>query len=141
MSSEDEDMDCDGTDAPDAKSSHSLPVMSQIKYNRVYQQFQTWNKSNGWCPISEDLMLKYFKYLSVKSKPSSMFAIYSMLKSTFRANDDIEIGTYARLLEYLKEKNAGYKPVRSKLFTEDEIERFINEAPDDRWLDVKVKMK
>lgn len=134
-SSDDEDLEYD---IPDAKTNYVLPVGSQLQYNRAYQQFQSWNKSNGWSPISEDTFLKYFQELAKRSKPSSLFANYSMLKATFRTNDDIDIGKYSKLLEFLKEKNSGYKPLRSKVFTDEEIEKFINEAPDDRWLDVKV---
>ncbi len=132
-------------DTPDVSDvsvkSNVLPPMTQLKYNQSYQQFQKWNKSNGWSPISEDVLMKYFADLAVKSKPSTLFANYSMLKTTFRVNDDIDIGKFSKLLEYLKEKNHGYKPVRSKAFTEDEIEKFVNDAPDDRWLDVKVRTK
>lgn len=137
MSSDDEDMECDTQDSF-VKPNTVLPVVSQSKYNRVYQLFQKWNKSQGWCTVTENLLIKYFEELATKCKPTSLFAIYSMLKATLRINDDINIGTYNKLLDFLKDKNAGYQPVRAKVFTEEEIEKFINEAPDDRWLDVKV---
>lgn len=108
------------------------------KYKQTYLQFQKWNEASGNRPTSENVLLEYFTDLSTRSKPTTLFAIYSMLKYTFRSNDDVDIGSYSRVLEYLKEKNVGYKPLKAKLFTDEDIDRFVNEAPDDRWLDVKV---
>lgn len=138
MSSEDEDMDAEASDTFNKTTYQALPPVSQVKYQTAYQVFQKWNKSNGWCAISEDLLMKYFVELNAKSKPSTLFAIFSMLKATFRINDDIDIAVYSKLIEYIKGRNASYKPAKAKIFTDEEIERFVNEAPDDRWLDVKV---
>ncbi|KAG4068899.1 hypothetical protein HA402_005047 [Bradysia odoriphaga] len=139
MSSEDEDsMDVDVPHALNKTNNHSLPANSQAKYNLTYQIFQKWNKSNGWTAISEELLIKYFTELETKNKPPTLVAIFSMLKATFRINDNIDIGGYSKLLEFLKQKNAGYKPSTTLLFTDDEIEKFLNEASDDLWLDVKV---
>ncbi len=63
---------------------------------------------------------------------------YSMLKTTLRINDNLDISKFTTLLAFLKKKNAGFKPLKTTLFTEEQIEKFINDAPDDRWLDVKV---
>ncbi|XP_037024950.1 uncharacterized protein LOC119066533 isoform X1 [Bradysia coprophila] len=138
MSSDDEDMDAEAADSFNKTTYQALPPVSQAKYQNAYQVFQKWNKSNGWCAISEDLLMKYFVELNAKSKPSTLFAIFSMLKATFRINDDIDIAKYSKLIEYIKGRNASYKPAKAKIFTDEEIERFVNEAPDDRWLDVKV---
>ncbi|XP_037024953.1 uncharacterized protein LOC119066533 isoform X3 [Bradysia coprophila] len=137
MSSEDEDMECD---APTSfvKTNPGPMNNTLAKYNQTYLQFRKWNDSNGMRAISENVLLEYFEDVSTRSKPTTLFAVYSMLKSTFRSKENVDIGSYSRLLEFLKVKNVGYKPVKAKAFTDDEIERFVNEAPDDRWLDVKA---
>lgn len=138
MSSEDEDMDGEAAESFNKTTYQALPPVSQTKYQTAYQHFQKWNKSNGWCAVSEDLLLKYFVELNAKSKPTTLFAIFSMLKATFRINDDIDIASYSKLIEYVKGRNASYVPAKAKIFSDEEIERFLNNAPDDRWLDVKV---
>lgn len=139
-SNDDEDIEYDQP-KPFAKSGPGPLRHTLAKYNSTYQQFIKWKTSTGNHTISEDVLLEYFTDLATRSKPTTLFAIYSMLKSTFRSNEGIDISNYSRLLEYLKEKNAGYRPIKAKAFTDDEIERFVSEAPDDRWLDVKVNCR
>lgn len=62
-----------------------------------------------------------------------------MLKSTLKIYDAIDIGTYPQLIGFLKCKAEGYKPVKTKIFSENEIYEFMNNAPDELWLDVKVR--
>lgn len=151
MSSEDEDLDYQGY-RPDSfeevfKASNTtppqfLPPVSKTRYNKIYDHFQKWNKEHslGARPISQTVVMDYFADLSEKSKPSTLWAYYSMLKATLRCNDDIDITTWSKLTDFLKRKNVGYKPFKSKVFTEDEVNKFINEAPDEYWLDVKVSL-
>lgn len=61
-----------------------------------------------------------------------------MIKATFRTNDNIDITSWSQLLDFLKRKNVGYKPVKATCFTESQLETFMNEAPETEWLDVKV---
>lgn len=143
MSSEDDD---DMDYCPDYTSKgmdravnvNSIPALSKHKYEKAYEDFQKWNKSNGEKPVTQNVLMKYFTEMGEKSKPSTLGAYYSMLKATLRLNDNIDITPWTKILDYLKRKNAGYKPVRATCFTENELETFLNEAPDDQWLDVKV---
>lgn len=148
MSSEDEDMESEYClDTPEDAvfkeaflNPPDLPLLSMKRYNTTYDLFQKWNKVNGATPVTEDVLMKYFSELAEKSQPSTLWGIYSMLKATLRLKDEIDISSYSKLIEYLKEKRAGYKPVTTKMFTEKEIEKFINEASDVHWLDVKVSI-
>lgn len=147
MYSEDEDMDGefqpDPTDAVNksdnsAATVQDLPYNSKDKYNRAYDHFQKWRKSNGVTTVSQNVLMDYFTDLAEKSKPSTLMVFHSMLKATLRSNDNIDISSYSKLYDFLKRKHVGYKPDKSKLFTDEDIERFITEAPDEDWLDVKV---
>ncbi|KAG4068834.1 hypothetical protein HA402_004982 [Bradysia odoriphaga] len=139
MFSEDEDMEYD-IPLIKAGSSNAEAVAPKAnpKYSKVYEDFQKWNETNGATPVTESVLMKYFTELAEKSKPSTLFVYHSMLKSALRINDNIDISTYSTLINFLKGKNAGYKPVKATVFTEEEIDKFINEAPDEQWLDVKV---
>lgn len=142
MSSEDEDMEYDTPLTQikaDSLSLEGVPSKSSEKYGKVYDDFQKWNEINGATPVTESVMMKYFLELADKSKPTTLWVYHSMLKSTLRINDNIDISSYAALIKFLKEKNAGYKPVRATTFTEELMDKFMNKAPDEQWLDVKVQ--
>lgn len=142
VSSEDDDtkhimdiQELDGT-----SSSQVLSPRTVNRYNNAYDDFQQWNKLHGATPISEDVLLKYFSKLAEKGKPSTMVSYYSMLKTTLRSKDNIDISTWTELNVFIKKQYEDYKPVKSTFFTKEEIEKFLNEAPDE-WLDVKVNEK
>lgn len=144
--SEDDDDDItDSTYNPDAAEdvnrSVQLPSVSKVKYNKAYQHFQKWKKTKRANSLTPKVLLDYFTELAVRSKPSTLWVTYSMLKATLKFNDDVDIGTYTRVLEFLKEQNVGYKPTKVPVFTDEQIEKFINEAPDEQWLDVKVRRR
>ncbi|XP_037048476.1 uncharacterized protein LOC119082925 [Bradysia coprophila] len=73
-----------------------------------------------------------------KYKPTSLWAFHSMLKSTLRAYDNVDIGKFCQVTAFLKTKSSGYKVVKAKVFAESYILKFIDEAEDLTWLDVKV---
>lgn len=143
MSSEDEEM---GYDSPDeenlsASTTVALPAISKSKYDKVYDDFQKWHKKLGAkSPISEDLLMTYFTELADRSKPTTLWTYHSMLKATLKFNDDIDIGMYTTLVDFIRKTGAGYKP-NKKNFTEADIEKFINEASDEKYLHVKVQQQ
>lgn len=141
MSSDDDDMDYLTDEATKSASAHdkpAIPQLSKAKYNYVYETFHKWNKKKGAKTITEDVMIKFFTEFSEKYKPNTLWAYYSMIKSTLRLKDNFDISPYSKLLEFLKGKSAEHKPIKAKVFTEVEIEKFLNEAPDEQWLDLKV---
>lgn len=73
-----------------------------------------------------------------RKKPSSLWAQYSMLKSTLKIYDRVDIEKYATLTAMLKQNSHGYEPKQAKTFTDSEAQQFLDNAPDDMWLDVKV---
>lgn len=115
-----------------------IPAKSFKRYTMIYNQFQKWKASSDTTSNAEAVLMAYFEELAKTKKPPSLYSCYSMLKTTMKINDNIDIALYHTLSTYLREKAAGYKSTKAKIFTKDEIERFINEAPDELWLDVKV---
>ena len=61
-----------------------------------------------------------------------------MLKSTFQINQGIDISKYSKLIMFIKRCGENYQPTKSKIFTKEEIYKFIIEAPDDTFLMLKV---
>jgi hypothetical protein len=117
-----------------------LPEKSKQIYMKIYQNFKDWQNGHGVKKITSNLLLAYFQQISdeKKYKPTSMWAFYSMLKATLRVHEDLDIGEYFQVKAFLKKKSSGYKSVRAEVFTEEQVRKFIMEADDSRWLDVKV---
>lgn len=122
-----------------------LPLKSKDRYNKVYENYQKWKESSKVNSNSERVLLAYFSGMAnaknVKNentKSSTLWARYSMLKSTMKIFDHIDISTYPTLLAFLNRKGDGYEPKKAYIFTENEIQKFLDSAPDTEWLDVKV---
>lgn len=82
--------------------------------------------------------MAYFAELADKIKPSSLWTHYSMLRSTLSVHHCIDITSYMKLRALLKRKSDGYKPKKSKVLTSQEINQFLEVAPDDKFLFIKV---
>lgn len=63
-----------------------------------------------------------------------------MLKATVQAYNDINIGTYKKVIAYLKKKNVGHKAKKAKTLTADDVAQFCNAAMDDPHLTTKVNI-
>lgn len=74
----------------------------------------------------------------MSKKPSTLWATYSMLKSKVKVCVDVDILKYHSLSGFLKQKSKEYSPKKASIFTETEMQRFLDYAPDVAWLDVKV---
>lgn len=118
-----------------------IPEKSSLRYNNAYNEFMEWNKAKKGDGVSETVLLAYFFNMSTLKKPTSLWAYYSMLKSTIKVKHNIDIGNYYKLVAFLKSKQSGYKPTQAKVFTEENIKQFICNAPDSQWLIVKVSMR
>ncbi|KAG4074943.1 hypothetical protein HA402_009368 [Bradysia odoriphaga] len=110
--------------AADEASKDLLPSKSKDRYQQVYNNFQKWKAVKN--------------AMGVKSAPSTLWAQYSMLKSTMKIYDSVDISKYASLIAYLKKKYKGHVPKKAKILTEQELRTFIETAPDVAWLDVKI---
>ncbi|KAK4886064.1 hypothetical protein RN001_002335 [Aquatica leii] len=52
-----------------------------------------------------------------------------MLKSTLNLKHNVDISKYCKLIAYLKKQNVGYQPKKSSIFTKENIENFLKNAP------------
>ncbi|KAJ8913790.1 hypothetical protein NQ315_002696 [Exocentrus adspersus] len=111
-----------------------LPSKSKGKYDVIYKKFLEWRLRKNTTSFSESVVLVYFTELAKKYKSSSLWAYYSMLKSTLNIYHNINIENYKRLQVFLKRQSEGHRPKKAKTFTPEEVHKFINEAPDDIYL-------
>ncbi|XP_031337181.1 uncharacterized protein LOC116166367 [Photinus pyralis] len=115
-----------------------LPVKSFTIYENTYQKFMEWRHQNNIHSFSENVILTYLSELSKNFKSSTLWSSYSMLKSTLSVKQNINIGEYPKVRAYLKRKNEGYSPKKSRVLEKEQILKFIKEAPDETFLLAKV---
>lgn len=71
-------------------------------------------------------------------KPSTLWSQYSMLRSTLDIKKGIDMSKYSKLRAFLKRQNEGYLPKKSRVFTKEQVDNFLNNAPDNLYLMQKV---
>jgi hypothetical protein len=86
-----------------------LPKKSKERYIMVYEKFLKLRKINKTKSFSKNMFLTNFSKLSTEIKPSTLWSIYSMLKSMKNMKYNINVGTYLKLQVFLKRKSNGYK--------------------------------
>lgn len=115
-----------------------IPEKSKERYENTYNLFNSWcNKKSR--KINEKSLLAYFVIRREKLKaPGSLWAEYSMLKSTISLYNNVDISKFYTLINFLKKTNVGYRPKKANVFTKTDFTKFLLEAPDERFLVHKV---
>lgn len=123
------------------KVTHNLlPEKSRKLYEKEYNNFLAWKIEKKTTSFSENVILVYLKDLSDKFKPSSMWAKYSMLKSTLSIYNNIDITKYSKVIAFLKRSSEGHKEKKSLTFTSGQIKIFLEDSPDILYLFEKVSV-
>lgn len=128
-------------EAVNTASLELLPKKSREKYENAYRRFMDYRMSKNTSSFSENVVMAYFLDLCLKMKSSTLWSNYSMLKSTLALKHNVDISTYSKLRSLLKRQAQGYRAKKSKILTKEEIEKFIQEAPDKENLMIKVIYK
>ncbi|CAH0553832.1 unnamed protein product [Brassicogethes aeneus] len=118
----------------------NLPSASKKKYESVYKAFLDWHSLNNMSLFTENVLLCYFSELAEKYKSTTLWVHYSMLRSTLLINKSINIEKFTKLRSFLKRKSQGYRPKKSKAFSNEEIQKFMTEAPEIKYLATKVAL-
>lgn len=124
-------------EAADEISMDLLPQKSKEIYNRAYRNFQNFMLEKGIVNISENVLLAYMAELAKSKKCSTLWSIYSMLRSTINLRVSLDISKYLKLRAFLKQKNQGYIPKKSKVLSKQQFDMFLL-APDELYLMHKV---
>lgn len=118
-----------------------LPEVSKERYLNTYNDFMKWRSNKKIKSFAESVLLTYFNGLSNTMQPSTLWSKYSMLKSTLCVKHNVDLKKFHNLTSFLKRQSQGFKSKKSKVFTSNEVETFLNEAPDEIYLAVKVSYK
>jgi predicted KAP-like P-loop ATPase len=87
-----------------------LPEKSQTRYNNSYNDLKEWCKTRNVTKITENVLLVYFQEKSQNYKSSTLWSLYSMVKTTVNLRDNVDISKFPKLISFLKRKNVGYTP-------------------------------
>jgi len=89
--------------------------------------------------FTESVVLVYFEELSKVVKPSTLWSQYSMLRGTLNIKHNVNLSEFHKLRALLKRKSEKYTPKKSKTLTSENIHQFLLNAPDEKYLLIKVK--
>jgi hypothetical protein len=115
-----------------------LPIKSKDVYEKELQNFNAWKQERGVSGIKEDVILAYFLSLQKKCASSSMWTKYSMLKTTLKVHNNLDISKYGKLKAYLKSQSRTYKSKKAKVLEKEHIEEFLLNALNSEHLMTKV---
>lgn len=115
-----------------------LPTKSRGLYEKHYTKFEEWCNEKELNVVSENALIAYFELQRTKYKPSTLWTIYSMLRSCLTIYKDIDISQYKKLQAFLKRLSQGYLSKKSKILEELDIIKFIQDADDKIYLAMKV---
>lgn len=115
-----------------------VPQVSRPKYEAAYNKFMEWRRNKKVKSFSEPILLTYFSELAETKLPSTLWATYSMLRSMIDMKKKINIHNYSGLIAFLKQQNKGFKPKKAETLDAEQINQFLNQAPDNQFLAIKV---
>lgn len=143
MSSEEEDLELTPNTLMEINAQkvvqEILPPKSRQIYMKTYDKFLSWRKEKQVNTFTESVLLSYFDELSKKLQPSTLWSVYSMLKATLQMKHNVNVQSYTKLTALLKRLSSGHKCKKSKVLTANNVETFLNTAPDDKYLATKVR--
>lgn len=102
-------------DAAEDLYSDLLPEKSKSIDEKTYKTFMEWRAAEKINSFSENVLVAYFKLISEKKAPSTLWSTYSMLKTTINNNHNVNIKNYGKLITFLKKKSVGHVPKKSQV--------------------------
>lgn len=115
-----------------------VPDKSRMKYDRAYQDYRKWCVINNIETTTEDSILTYFTTDLAPYKSSTLWPKYSMLRSTIKLFEGIDISTFPSIIPYLKSKGDAHKTTKSLTLSKEHVDKFLAEADNKQHLLNKV---
>lgn len=81
---------------------NSVPKKSSGTYNKTYQNFIEWKEAKKVPIVNETVVLAYFVQLSKTKSPTTLYGIFSMLKSIFNQRHNVNLGKLNNQLKIKK---------------------------------------
>ncbi|KAJ3646202.1 hypothetical protein Zmor_023798 [Zophobas morio] len=84
----------DVSEAAAAASNDLLSCKSKDGYERAFQIFEDWRREKKLSTFTEEVFVAYFAEKASLQKPSSLWSMYSMLKSVFLLKQNLDIDKF-----------------------------------------------
>jgi hypothetical protein len=99
-----------------------------------------WRPEKKIKSFSESVVLGYMSEQAKVQKSSTLWSRYSMLKTSLVVKNNVDISKYCKLVAFLKRQSVGYtyKAKKSKIFSREQIFKFLSTAHDEEFLLMKV---
>jgi tRNA 2-selenouridine synthase SelU len=120
--------------------SNLIPQKSRVAYETTYSRLEEWRSKQKVNCINEKVMLAYFLEKSKIVKPSTLWSVYSMLRTLISINKNLDLSKYTNLIAFFKRQSEGYRAKKSESFSKENIEKFLTTANDEDYLMHKVKV-
>lgn len=139
--SSDDDFGCtppELLEAANAAVNNLIPTKSKSQYENAYKEFKSWCVKNNVTRVSENILLAFFEEKSKTVKSSTLWSLYSMIKTTLNIKDNVNITKFSKIIPYLKQKSIGYRPKKSRVLSKENVTKFLEEADTNEHLLTKV---
>ncbi|KAJ8979148.1 hypothetical protein NQ317_016768 [Molorchus minor] len=103
-------------------------------FEQQHEAFHKWCRVQNVQKSTENALLVYFDEKSRVVCSSTLWAHYSMLKLVINIRENVDISKFSKLLAFLKRKNEGFKPKKLNVPTIEQVDQFLPEAPDNKYL-------
>lgn len=97
-----------------------------------------WRKDQNTKSLSENIVLAYFGDLSKKYNTTTLWSVFTMLRTTLKIYSNVDIAWYKKLILFLKRQSDVCRPKSSIVFNSEKINKFIKESPAKEHLQAKV---
>lgn len=118
-----------------------VPDKSRGQYDHTYQEYRKWCLKNNIQMTTENSILTYFTTEMASYKSSSLWTKYSMLRTTIKIFEGIDISTFPSIIPFLKSKGDGHRTTKSLTLSKDHVDKFLAEADNKKHLLNKVIFK
>ncbi|XP_064212473.1 uncharacterized protein LOC135265978 [Tribolium castaneum] len=115
-----------------------VPAKSKQLYEKEYSNFCEWRKRKDAKGVDERIILAYISERSKNAKSSLLWAYYSQLKKMLSVKENIDISRFHQVSAFLKQHSVGHRPKKSKVFSFEEMEKFLDTVSYDEYLLQKV---
>ena len=108
------------------------PKKSSVRYKQEYSKFMEWLQQHQYA-VTEEAILLYSVEMSKSFSPSSVRSKISMIKQELLINGTI-LESSQQLNLHIKRINTDYSPKKAAVFSKQQLEIFLLQAPDVEFL-------
>lgn len=123
-------------DEAKAATMNLRPKKSNEKYEKEFISYMKWCRQKRVENHLENVLVVYFSLNARVLKSFFLWFKYSMLRTMLLLKETVDI-KYLKVIAFLKCQFDGYKPLQSKTFSIEEINKYLIQAPGDNNYEIE----